>query len=95
MLQRILRKRRGGLTMAKRFMGINPAHKGYCTPMTKSTCTGARRRLALTLKKHHGFHKAQAGGVVDPSLGEGQAPPSQAVTKRSRLPKRALKKKAM
>lgn len=45
--------------MAKggRFMGINPEHKGWCTPMSKSTCTGARRRLALTLKKHHGFHE--------------------------------------
>ena len=44
-----------------RFMGINPAHKGYCTPMTKPTCTGHRRALALTLKKHHGFH--EMGGV--------------------------------
>ena len=44
--------RKGG-----RFMGINPAHKGYCTPMTKSTCTPRRKALALTLKKHHGFHK--------------------------------------
>lgn len=35
---------------------INPAHKGYCTPMTKSTCTGRRRALAMTFKKHHGFH---------------------------------------
>ena len=43
----------------KRFMGINPKHKGYCTPMTKKTCTGARKRLALTLKKHHGFHKSK------------------------------------
>ena len=30
---------------------INPAHKGYCTPMTKSTCTPARKALALRLKK--------------------------------------------
>lgn len=44
-----------------RFMGINPAHKGYCTPMSKPTCTGHRRALALTLKKHHGFH--EDGGV--------------------------------
>lgn len=36
---------------------VNPEHKGYCTPMTKSTCTGRRRALALTFKKHHGFHK--------------------------------------
>ncbi len=36
---------------------VNPEHKGYCTPMTKSTCTGRRRALAETFKKHHGFHK--------------------------------------
>jgi hypothetical protein len=30
---------------------INPAHKGYCTPMSKSTCTPKRKALAMTLKK--------------------------------------------
>lgn len=35
---------------------VNPAHKGYCTPMTKSTCTPHRKALAQTFKKHHGFH---------------------------------------
>jgi hypothetical protein len=30
---------------------INPAHKGFCTPMTKSTCTPKRKALAMTLKK--------------------------------------------
>lgn len=30
---------------------INPAHKGYCTPMTKPTCTPKRKALAVTLKK--------------------------------------------
>lgn len=39
------------------FMGINPEHKGWCTPLNNPKCTGARRRLALTLKKHHGFHE--------------------------------------
>lgn len=29
---------------------INPAHKGYCTPMTKSTCTPRRKALAKRLK---------------------------------------------
>lgn len=47
----------------KRFMGINPKHKGFCTPMSKSTCTPRRKALARTLKKHHGFHKD--GGCVD------------------------------
>lgn len=44
---------------------INSAHKGYCTPMTKATCTGRRRALALTFKKHHGFHKKGYGGYID------------------------------
>jgi hypothetical protein len=39
---------------------VNPAHKGYCTPMTKSTCTPQRKAFAMTMKKHHGFH--QEGG---------------------------------
>lgn len=42
---------------------VNPKHKGYCTPMTKSTCTGHRRALALTFKKHHGFHHEDGGDV--------------------------------
>lgn len=36
---------------------VNPKHKGFCTPMTKSTCTPKRKALAHTFKKHHGFHK--------------------------------------
>jgi hypothetical protein len=30
---------------------VNPAHKGYCTPMTKATCTPRRKALAKTFKK--------------------------------------------
>jgi hypothetical protein len=30
---------------------VNPAHKGFCTPMTKATCTPKRKALAVTLKK--------------------------------------------
>jgi hypothetical protein len=29
---------------------INPKHRGYCTPMTKSTCTPRRKALAIRLK---------------------------------------------
>ena len=29
---------------------VNPAHKGYCTPMTKATCTPKRKALAKTFK---------------------------------------------
>lgn len=45
---------------------VNPKHKGYCTPMTKSTCTPKRKAFAMTMKKHHGFHKAQDGAMVEP-----------------------------
>lgn len=66
---------------------VNPKHKGYCTPMTKSTCTPKRKALARTFKKHHGFH--EDGGAVpmqdpsqqmqDPSQQQapGQMPPVQ------------------
>ena len=30
---------------------VNPAHKGFCTPMTKATCTPKRKALARTFKK--------------------------------------------
>ena len=30
---------------------INPKHKGFCTPMSKKTCTPARKRLAKLFKK--------------------------------------------
>jgi len=30
---------------------VNPEHKGYCTPMTKDTCTPARKALAKRFKK--------------------------------------------
>ena len=29
---------------------VNPKHKGYCTPMTKKTCTPPRKRLAKIFK---------------------------------------------
>lgn len=30
---------------------VNPKHKGYCTPMSKPTCTPKRKALAMTFKK--------------------------------------------
>jgi len=30
---------------------INPKHKGFCTPMTKKTCTPQRKALAKRFKK--------------------------------------------
>jgi len=41
------------------FMGINPAHKGYCTPMTKSTCTPHRKALAIRLKPGGDLYKGK------------------------------------
>ena len=45
--------KKGGTTKDKKWIqkAINPAHKGYCTPMTKPTCTPKRKALAMTLKK--------------------------------------------
>jgi|TARA_R110001583_G_scaffold35315_4_gene117577 hypothetical protein len=48
----------------KRFMGINPKHKGYCTPMTKSTCTPRRKALAIRLKPGGDLYKKREGGQV-------------------------------
>jgi len=30
---------------------VNPKHEGYCTPMSKATCTPRRKALARTFKK--------------------------------------------
>ena len=30
---------------------VDPKHKGFCTPMTKKTCTPRRKALARTFKK--------------------------------------------
>jgi hypothetical protein len=45
--------KKGGATKDKNWIqkAINPAHKGYCTPMTKPTCTPKRKAIAMTLKK--------------------------------------------
>lgn len=48
---------------------VNPAHKGFCTPLSNPKCTGHRRAFALTMKKHHGFHKKEEGGTIDEGPG--------------------------
>lgn len=35
---------------------VNPKHEGYCTPMTKSTCTPRRKALARRFKKGGDLH---------------------------------------
>lgn len=43
----------GGKVKDKKWIqkAVNPAHKGYCTPMTKATCTPKRKALAMTFKR--------------------------------------------
>ena len=44
--------KKGGATGDKNWIqkAVNPKHKGYCTPMTKPTCTPKRKALAKTFK---------------------------------------------
>lgn len=42
---------------------VNPKHKGYCTPMTKSTCTPHRKALAKRFKSGE-FRKHRLGGLI-------------------------------
>jgi len=39
---------------------VNPKHKGFCTPMTKKTCTPKRKALARTFKKMGKARKGKA-----------------------------------
>lgn len=38
---------------------VDPEHKGYCTPMTKPTCTPHRKALAKRFKKHEFEHNEE------------------------------------
>lgn len=38
---------------------IDDKHKGYCTPMSKSTCTPHRKALAKRFKKGGDLHEGQ------------------------------------
>ena len=57
-------------TKKKSYMGINPKHEGYCTPMSKPTCTPRRKALAKRLKpggdlyKGKNMKKKQQGGQL-------------------------------
>jgi hypothetical protein len=44
--------KKGGKWIQK---AINPAHKGWCTPLSNPHCTGHRRAFALMMKRKHGF----------------------------------------
>ena len=65
-------KKKGGKVDKKWIQkAVNPKHKGYCTPMTKKTCTPARKRLAKLFKSkaRTGWKKANGGTVVMPTVG--------------------------
>jgi hypothetical protein len=47
----IPKAKKGGATDSKWIQkAVNPAHKGFCTPMSKPTCTPKRKALARTFK---------------------------------------------
>ena len=49
-------KRKKRLNLKK---AINPAHRGYCTPMSKKTCTPRRKALAKRLKPGGDLYKGK------------------------------------
>lgn len=51
---------------------VNKNHVGYCTPMSKPTCTPHRKALAMRFK-HGDLHKKQLGGV-DPWASSAPSP---------------------
>ena len=54
--------KKGGPVKDKNWIqkAVNPKHKGFCTPMTKKTCTPKRKALAKTFKKMGRERKAKA-----------------------------------
>lgn len=48
-----VKMKKGGVAKDKNWIqkAVNPAHKGFCSPLTKKTCTPKRKALAITLKK--------------------------------------------
>ena len=57
----IIKAKKGGSSKHWIQDAVNPAHKGYCTPMTKETCTPKRKALAKTFKK---MAKDEMGGQI-------------------------------
>ena len=54
--------KKGGKVKDKNWIqkAVNPKHKGFCTPMTKKTCTPKRKALARTFKKMGKARKGKA-----------------------------------
>ena len=51
------RKKKGSTKFLQK--AINPKHKGYCTPMSKKTCTPRRKALAKRLKPGGDLYKGK------------------------------------
>jgi len=69
--QKVEPKKKGGKVDKKWIQkAVNPKHKGYCTPMTKPTCTPARKRLAKLFKSKAKKGWANGGTVVMPTVGK-------------------------
>ena len=66
---------------------VNPAHKGYCTPMSKPTCTPRRKALARTFKK---MAKKEDGGIVDPLKQKDALYSTTKMSEKSKISKQAL-----
>jgi len=63
-------KKKGGKVDKKWIQkAVNPKHKGYCTPMTKKTCTPRRKALAKLFKRKAKKGWANGGTVVMPTVG--------------------------
>ena len=54
--------KKGGKVEDKNWIqkAVNPKHEGFCTPMTKKTCTPRRKALARTFKKMGRARKGKA-----------------------------------
>ena len=65
-----IKYKKGGKTKNWIQKATNPSHEGYCTPMSKPTCTPRRKALARTFKKIGKERKArkhQFGGYLSPA----------------------------
>lgn len=63
----IVKNKKGGKTKNWIQSAVKPSHKGYCTPMSKPTCTPRRKALARTFKKMGKVRKHQFGGYLSPT----------------------------
>jgi len=59
---------------------LNPKHKGWCSPMTKSTCVGKRRQFAINAKNHFKKH-AMGGAAINVEGGEALETPNGQISK--------------